>query len=59
MGALKASSKLVLYRLAVFLSLSVALFSYPEFEEPRHTLASSRRKTKENPGDLLLFCHKT
>ena len=28
MGALKAGSKLVLYRLAVFLSLSVALFSH-------------------------------
>jgi hypothetical protein len=22
----------------------------PEFEEPRHTLANSKRKNKENPG---------
>ena len=32
---------------------------HPEFEEPRHTLARSRRKIKENQGDLLLFCHET
>lgn len=25
-------------------------FSAPEFEEPRHTLANSRRKNKENTG---------
>jgi hypothetical protein len=31
----------------------------PEFEEPRHTLASSRRQNKENQGDLFLFCHNT
>ena len=31
----------------------------PEFEEPRHTLARSRRKIKENQGDLLLFYHET
>ena len=29
----------------------------PEFEEPRHTSASSRRKNKENQGELRLFCH--
>src|SRR5262249_58589181 len=31
----------------------------PEFEEPRHTSASSRRKNKENQGEPRLFCHKT
>ena len=32
---------------------------YPEFEEPRHTSASSRRKNKENQEELRLFCHQT
>jgi predicted ATPase len=34
-------------------------FLEPEFEEPRHTSASSRRKNKENQGELRLFCHQT
>jgi hypothetical protein len=32
---------------------------YPEFEEPRHTSASSRRKNTENQGELRLFYHQT
>jgi hypothetical protein len=31
----------------------------PEFEEPRHTSASSRRQNKENQEELRLFCHQT
>ena len=31
----------------------------PEFEEPRHTSASSRRQNKENQGGLRLFCFRT
>ena len=31
----------------------------PEFEEPRHTPASSRRKHQENQRELLLFGHDT
>ena len=31
----------------------------PEFEEPRHTSASSRRKNTANQGKLRLFGHKT
>ena len=31
----------------------------PEFEELRHTSASSRRKNKENQEELRLFCHET
>src|SRR5215813_4891816 len=34
-------------------------FLYPEFEEPRHTSASSRQGNKENQGELRLFCHQT
>jgi len=30
---------------------------YPEFEELRHTSASSRRKNKENQEELRLFCN--
>ena len=31
----------------------------PEFEEPRHTSASSRRQNKENQEELRLSCHQT
>ena len=31
----------------------------PEFEEPRHTSASSRRQNKDNQEELRLFCHQT
>jgi len=44
---------------ALTVALSDGRTLSPEFEEPRHTLASSRRKIKENQGDLLLFCHET
>jgi hypothetical protein len=35
------------------------MIASPEFEEPRHTSASSRRKNKENQGGLRLFCRQT
>jgi hypothetical protein len=38
---------------------AVAIKVEPEFEEPRHTSASSRRQNKENQGGLRLFCSYT
>jgi type IV secretion system protein VirD4 len=48
MGALKAGSKLVLYRLAVFLSLSIALFSHDH-----HKLHASRFARLHELSQLL------
>ena len=44
---------------AVAAGLADTLDAEPEFEEPRHTSASSRRQNKENQGELRLFCHQT
>jgi hypothetical protein len=38
-------------------TLACLRFADPEFEELRHTSASSRRKNKENQEELRLFCN--
>ena len=61
MGALKAGSKLVLYRLAVFLSLSVALFSHDHHKlhaarfARLHELSQLSSPTLEALGTSLLL----
>ena len=63
MGALKAGSKLVLYRLAVFLSLSVAFFSHDHHKlhaarfARLHELSQLSSPNLEDLGTSLLLGH--
>jgi hypothetical protein len=61
MGALKAGSKLLLYRLAIFLSLSVAFFSHDHHKLHAarfawlHELSQLLSSTIEDLGASLLL----